>query len=199
MDLIFLKRWVTPFYLRILHGNYVTRIVVDEEREQFNSEVRRALKKITPEIAAKLVGGHWREAITGSWFTGLKHYTELREQIGDLLLASKTCYAGQSHAFAMACFADDASVSYLKNYLDIYLRRPDCWYDQDWAMPALMWIDHLNSTDHASEYLVPDGLWQYFTSNKVTPGSDAWTIELCKQHFWRTMEYCRRHFMNLSE
>ncbi len=198
MNPLLIKRWVSPFYLRILHGNYATRIVVGDERLLFNSDVQHALDTITPKIARKLIGGHWREAITGSWFAGLKDYTELREQIGELLLASKTCYAGQSHAFAMACFADDASVSYLTNYLDIYLRRLDCWYDQDWAMPALLWIDHINSTNHSSEYLAPNGLWEHFTTDKVTADNDAWTIDSCKRQFWRTMGYCREHFMQSS-
>lgn len=195
---LLMKQWVSPFYLRILNGNYAFKIEVSEEREQFNLDVRRALDKITPTIAGKLIGGHWREAITGSWFAGLKRYTELRDQIGELLLASKTCFAGQSHAFAMACFADDASVKFLTRYLDTYLRRLDCFYDQNWAMPAMLWVDHINSTDHASEYLKPGGLWGHFTADKVTPEYDAWTIDSCKRNFWRTMEYCRDNFMDLS-
>ena len=193
---LLIKRWVSPFYLRILHGNYASRIVVGDERQQFNSDVHNALDKITPEITTRLIRGHWRESITGSWFAGLKRYTELCPDIGDLLVESKTCFAGQSHAFAMACFADGDSAAFLKSYLDIYLRRLDCYYDQNWAMPALMWIDHVNSSDYASEYIAPGGLWDHFTADKVTPDNDAWTIESCKQDFWRTMEYCRENFMD---
>lgn len=195
MQTPFIQRWVSPFYLKILHGNYAARRVTDESREQFNSEARSALKAITPDIAATLIGGYWREAITGSWFAGLKRFEECREPIGELLLASKTCYAGQSHAFAMACFADDVSAQYLTRYLDTYLRRKECYYDQNWAMPALMWIDHVRATNHADVFLAPDGLWSYFTADKISDDNDAWTIESCKSEFWTTMQYCLEHFI----
>ncbi|MEM1070486.1 MAG: DUF6000 family protein [Planctomycetota bacterium] len=196
MQTPFIKRWVQPFYLSILHGNYATRIVVGAEREQFNADVRTALSSMTPEIASELIRGYWREAITGSWFAGLKRYRECRESIGDRLLESKTCYAGQSHAFAMACFADDASVEYLTRYLNTYLRRTDCYYDQDWAMPALMWIDDVQETHHADEFLAPDGLWNHFTADKISEDNDGWTIERCRSSFWNTMHYCLEHFVD---
>ncbi len=191
----FIQRWVSPFYLRILHGNYASRIVVGEERTKFNGEVRIALAEITPEIATKLLSGYWREAITGSWLAGLKRFPECQHQIGRLLLQSKTCYAGQSHAFAMACYADDASVEFLTRYLDTYLRKTDCCYDQGWAMPALMWIDEQQRTDHAAQFLSPGGLWEQFTADKVSDNNDSWTIQVCKANFWRSMEYCCAHFM----
>lgn len=196
MQTPFIKRWVSPFYLRILHGNYASHVVVGDEREEFNAQVHAALATITPKIASKLIRGYWREAITGSWFAGLKTYRDCHEQIGQLLLQSKTCYAGQSHAFAMACYADDASVDYLKRYLNTYLRQIDCYYDQNWAMPALMWIDHIRSTNYAAEFLVPNGLWNHFTADKISDDNDAWTIENCRAHFWATMQYCREHFID---
>ena len=191
----FIKRWVLPFYLKILHGNFASHIVSGDERERFNMDVRSAMDSITPKIATRLIRGHWRESITGSWFAGLKRFTECQDQIGDLLLASRACYAGQSHAFAMACFADDTSVHYLTRYLDVYLRRLDCYYDQGWAMPSLIWIDQTNSTHHSTPYLRPGGLWDQFTADKVTPDNHAWTINSCTDRFWRTMTYCREHFM----
>ena len=35
MPEIDLTRWVTPFYMAILHGNYATRILRESERERF--------------------------------------------------------------------------------------------------------------------------------------------------------------------
>ena len=191
---LFTKKWVSPYYLSILHGNYATHILSDDERERFNHRVSIALETITPKIALKLIQGHWRESITGSWFAGLKRFPECRETIGKLLVASNTCYAGQSHAFAMACYADDSSVDFLTAYLDEYLRRPDCYYDQNWAMPALMWIDNVKSTDHADAYIADGGLWHRFTDGKISDENQAWAIDHCKSDFWRTMEYCLQHF-----
>ncbi|MEM6366609.1 MAG: DUF6000 family protein [Planctomycetota bacterium] len=196
MQTPFIKRWVSPFYLRILHGNYASRIVVSDEPDQFNADVQSALASITPDIAFQLIRGYWREAITGSWFAGLKKFDECRDQIGDLLLESKTCYAGQSHAFAMACYADNVSAEYLTQYLNTYLRRIECYYDQNWAMPALMWIDEIRSTNHAADFLAPDGLWNYFTADKTSRDNDAWTIESCKSNFRDTMQYCGQHFID---
>ena len=191
---LFTKKWVSPYYLSVLHGNYATDILTDLEREKFNAKVRNALGKITPQIASKLIGGHWREAITGSWFAGLKRFDECRDSIGKLLLESKTCYAGQSHVFAMACFADEASVEILGKYLDEYLNRLDCYYDQNWAMPALMWIDQTCSTSHAEPYLTANGPWDRFVADKITDENKAWTIDTCKLNFWRTMNYCLENF-----
>ncbi|QDU95161.1 DUF6000 family protein [Lignipirellula cremea] len=197
-DTLFMEQWVFPFYLKILHGNYATQVIVGDELEKFHSDVHRALDAITPTITARLIRGQWREAITGSWFAGLKKYTEFQHQIGERLLASSACYAGQSHALAMASFADDTSVEYLTRYLDTYLRRPDCIYDQNWVMASLLWIDHDNSTNHSEPFLAPGGLWDQFTADKVTPDDNqAWTIDSNRKRFWRTMEYCRKHFMAL--
>lgn len=196
MQTPFIKRWVSPFYLRILHGNYASPIVVGEERTQFNTNVLQALETITPQIAAELIGGHWREAICGSWFAGLKRFPECQSQIGELLLASQACFAGQSHVFAMACYADETSVEFLKEYLKTYLQRLDCFYDQNWAMPALMWIDQQQATNHADDFLAPNGLWGHFTAGKISEDNDAWTIKSCKSHFWQVMQYCHQHFIN---
>ncbi|WP_417387309.1 DUF6000 family protein [Gimesia sp.] len=191
MDQLEIQRWVSPFYLAILHGNYVSDILTVDERNQFNQRVSEVLPEMTPQIASSLISGHWREAITGSWFAGVKKYTECQSQITKRLLASETCYAGQSHVFALACFANDASVSALKQYLDRYLRQLDCYYDQNWAMPALMWIDEMNGTDHASEYLKANGLWERFIKEK---NSEAWCIQTCQKHFWNLMNYCKSQF-----
>ena len=189
-----ITEWVAPFYLSILHGNYATSILSDEDRMKFDHSVQEALDRITPEIASNLIAGYWRESITGSWFAGLKRFKPCRDLIGKRLLASEACYAGQSHAFAMACFADPESTTFLERYLDEYLRRIDCYYDQGWAMPALMWIDELNGSDRSHRFLVKDGLWDTFTSDKVQV-TDAWTLAVCKKGFWRSMNYCRDHFI----
>lgn len=198
MNTIDIKHWVAPFYMNILHGNYATQILSDEEKNLFNHQVKVALTEISPQIASALIKDNWRESITGSWFAGLKRFVECQNLIGEQLLASKTCYAGQSHSFAMACFANDDSVNALKKYLDCYLRSLDCYYDQDWAMPALMWIDNVNSTDYSSEYLKKGGLWDTFVRDKIED-SDAWTIESCQSHFWDVMNYCEDHFRTTED
>lgn len=186
----FLDQWVKPFYMQILHGNYTTTKGIMSQPDRFVTDVRRALQEITPDIAERLISGHWRESITGSWFAGLNRIELCRSQIGERLLESQMCYAGQSHAFAMACFADDESADFLVRYLEIYLARNDSYYDQDWAMPALMWIDAEKDSNHADRFLAKGGLWESFTADKA----DAWDIETCRESFWAAMQYCQRHF-----
>lgn len=185
--------WITPFYMSILHGNYSTSILDDAQREVFNIAVSQALNSVTAEQLSRLIGSHWREAITGSWFAGVGGFIECRDLIGARLLVSEACFAGQAHAFAMACFADDESATFLEKYLDEFLRHKDCEYDQGWAMPALMWIDQERGSERSARFLAKGGLWESFTADKLEV-NDAWTIESCKEDFWGAMKYCREHF-----
>lgn len=187
----FLNRWVKPFYMQILHGNYAGERD-EEQRERFTARVREALGDITPKIASRLIADTWRGSITGSWFAGLGGLVECRDQVGARLVASQTCFAGQAHAFAMACFADDASAEFLVEYLNIYLRQPECEYDQDWAMPALMWVDEQRGSERAQAFVAPGGLWDAFTAER---SQGTWALETCRARFWLRMNYCRQHFM----
>lgn len=185
--------WITPFYLNILHGNYATRILDDGQRETFNAAVEEGLSTVTAKQLSGLIGSAWREAITGSWFAGVGGFVDCRDEIGARLLKSEACFAGQAHAFALACFADDASAKFLEEYLDEFLRRTDCYYDQGWAMPALMWIDQETGSNRSQRFLAGGGLWESFTADKLDV-DDAWTIESCRADFWTVMNYCRQHF-----
>jgi hypothetical protein len=110
--------------------------------------------------------------------------------IGEALIASEGVYAGQGYCFALASFADDVSAKYLMDYLDTYLLKVDCYYDQDWAMPALIWIDEHRDTDHSSRYLTPGGLWERFAEDK----GESWQLDYSKKRFWAIMKYCQEHF-----
>jgi len=188
INLFFINRWVKPFYLSILNGNYC-HLLDESERAAFIADVRKALGRVNSRVLAKLIDGHWREAITGSWFAGVLGKVDHRDRIGERLLASEACYAGQSHAFALACFADDASRQCLRDYLDQYLRKPECYYDQHWAMHALIWIDEQRGTDAADEFLKPDGLWDTWAREQGPV-----KLEERKEHFWDCMAFVREHF-----
>lgn len=188
MNPAFVRKWVAPFYLRILHGNYC-RLLDTAEQDQFIIDVRNALPKLRPKTLTKLIDGHWRYAITGSWFAGVLNAQDHQNQIGKHLLASKTCYAGQAHAFALACFGNEISQGYLKQYLNQYLKKPDCFYDQHWAMPALIWIDTKNGTHEADIFLKPGGLWDEWTKNK-----ESFEIRKHISNFRLCMEFVQQHF-----
>jgi hypothetical protein len=187
----FLATWVAPFYLQILNGNY--RHSSAEEQLLFTQRVKAALPDFTTAVATDLLGRYWRERLTGSWFCGIKGYSHLESIIGELLLVSTTCYAGQGYCFALACFATEKSADYLVQYLAKYLTHKDLCYDQAWAMPALMWLDAQLGTAYAAPFLAPGGLWEQFTADKLSV-SATWQLEVCKENFWGIMEYCRAHF-----
>ncbi len=76
-----------------------------------------------------------------------------------MLIASQRCYAGQGYCAALACYADEPSADCLRQYLDAWLPQVDKYYDQHWALPALVWIDQRLDTNHAARYLERGGLW----------------------------------------
>ncbi len=197
----FLTTLVEPYYSKILHANYVRQLST-EEQLVFNQGVVTELSEIDKSIIARLLAPSdwdgdpiwspdWKEKITGSWFCGLKGWQEFETIIGELLLSSKTWYAGQGYCFALACFATDESAAYLINYLEVYLPQTSLEYDQKWAMPALMWVDEQRGTYHSHRFLVAGGLWEQYGAGREFP---YWEIEECKRGFWAAMQYCRMHF-----
>jgi hypothetical protein len=187
----FINNWVAPYYLSILHGNYLYSLK-DDVQTLFHKNVKKALLTLNDEIIQRLLSGGWREQITGSWFCGIKGLSEYVDTIGIKLVKSKMTYAGQGHCFALACFANDKSVKYLAEYLDIYLSKTNLIYDQAWVMPALMWVDEQNNTTHASRFIVSGGLWDGFIEEKDL---NFWRLDNRKEYFWKLMNHCRENFM----
>lgn len=177
----FTAKWVQPFYLNGLNGLLKCDV----------SEVRTALAEVDTAIVDRLLSEDgWREQLVGSWFCGLKGWTQFEDQIGTLLMASEFIYAGQGYCFALACFLTDRSRLYLVEYLDHYLRQPEKFYDQHTAMSALMWIDEKRGSQDAAQFLVPGGLWETFKAGQ----NDAWDLEKYKWYFWTKMEFCLQNF-----
>ena len=186
----FISQWVQPFYLRILHGNYCRLSGV--EKSSFDDKVKNGLELINSDIVSQLLLSFgWREQITGSWFCGLKGWSQFADIIGTKLVESKVTYAGQGHSFAMACFANENSVKYLTQYLNFYLPKNDLIYDQAWVMPALMWVDEQNNTNHSSQYLISGGLWDNYIADK---NSEHWRLDNKKESFGEVMNYCRENY-----
>lgn len=191
-----LTDWTTPFYLQFLHGNFMT-LVSGNEQGQFVALVRRALTLIDDRaIADLLAGASWREKLSGAWFSGLLRRAEFQEQIGSCLIESSCCFSGQGYVFALASFANQRSSELLKAYLDKWLLKLECEYDQDWAMPALAWLDAQRGTGDAKPYLKSGGLWERFVADKTRiAGSKRWHFELAASRFARVMAFCSEHFV----
>ena len=116
--------------------------------------------------------------MTGAWFCGVKGWRRYQDWIGNSFLASEACYMGQGFCFALACFSDEKSVDYLCRYLDTYLPQLTNFYEQTWAMPALIWVDQKNGTQFSQKYLEPGGLWEQYAGDH-----DSRSIEDRKRAF----------------
>lgn len=165
-----IRRYVTPGtgsvrrYLELLHGNF---LAMDEgKRRRFLERLARSARQISDRELATLLDSEWRSRLTASWLIGLDRREQFRDRIGELLLASEVCYAGQGYCLALARFATPADAGLPAAYLDVYLPQLDKPYDQDWALGALLHIDAALGTDHTARFLTEGGLWQQWCSTE---------------------------------
>ncbi len=167
-------RWVSPVYLRFLHGNFCGRLLAvrpADDQSLVIADLRRCVGEVSVDVVDRLLERpEWRARLAGAWYAGLRGWDQWADPLGALLLASETCYAGQGYAAAMACFASEVSATYLARYLDIWLPRTDCFYDQHWAMPALLWVDRLRGTNQAAPYVEPGGPWDRWCAGRRRDG-----------------------------
>jgi hypothetical protein len=121
----------------------------------------------------------WRQRLTGAWLAGLTRRTQFQDQIGSLLIESLTCFSGQGYCFALAAFENEKSAVLLQAYLDKWLPKLECDFDQDWAMPALAWVDRRRGTEFSKKYLQPGGLWEQFSAEQAKiSGHEPWRWEV---------------------
>ncbi|MFJ9909091.1 DUF6000 family protein [Streptomyces sp. NPDC101152] len=155
-------------HLELLHGNLQRRRLKSVERTAFLRELIADSARVDDEEFAALLGqgSGWRERLVAAWMAGIGGHTRQRQRIGELLIESRQTYAGQGYCFALACFGTPADAQILCDYLDLFLRRPDLYYDQHWAIGALLDIDTQLGTDFAGRFTAPDGLWQQWTRDE---------------------------------
>jgi len=154
-----IRRYVTPGrrYLK-LGGSLLG--MSQRDRTKFLRNLGQAADEISPRELHTLLDGGWRERKTAAWLVAVAGRFEFRDRLGELLLASEGPYAGQAYCVALAIFGTQADADLLVAYLDLYLRRPDLYYDQTAALGALLLLDVKLGADYAAQFLAPDGLWQ---------------------------------------
>lgn len=163
----FIDKWVVPFYLEFFSAD-----------DALQELIVRTAREITPDIVMKLLGDfNWRTRITGAYFASINQYRELEGTIGIHLLKSEVCYAGGGYCLALASFATEESIDYLKQYLDYYLEKKDLYFDQGEALAALWYLDK----GAASAY---QDKWQAFVTDRSN-----WDLELYKRNFTNSMEF----------
>jgi hypothetical protein len=162
----FFNKWVAPFYLGFFADDHaLPELIVSTAKE------------ITPDIVMNLFGDfNWRTRIAGAYFAAINEYKELEDTIGIHLLKSEVCYAGGGYCLALASFATEKSIAYLRQYLDYYLEKKNLYFDQAQALSALWYLDQ----DAATEY---QDKWKRFVRGK------NWDLERSKEGFIGAMEY----------
>lgn len=165
-----IRRYVTPggradrCYFKLLAGQFAR---LDEpDRMGFLCALVEDAQRITDHELGVLLDCEWRSRITAAWLIGIDRRHQFRERLGTMLLASEFVFAGQGYCFALARLGTEQDAEILTSYLDRYLPRDDCQYDQPWAIGALMHIDERRGTDHAARFLRPDGLWQQWSRGR---------------------------------
>jgi hypothetical protein len=127
---------VTPFYLKILHGNVVTQ-VSGLEQEMLLEQMRTVVGTIAFEDITYLWTRGWRASLMASWWAAVRRWPEAVDRVGSFLIPSRNCFEGQAHCLALAQINSPRSREVLTRYLDEYLPRADLDYDQPWALAAL--------------------------------------------------------------
>ncbi|WP_262706096.1 MULTISPECIES: DUF6000 family protein [Streptomyces] len=161
-------------YLKLLGGGFLR--LGDPEEAAFIAALRADALHVSPDEIGALLGYEWRSRLTAAWLVGVARRVEWRERVGELLLASELTYAGQGYCFALARFGSQADAEILVSYLDRYLPRLECRYDQGTALGALLRLDSQLGTSHAERFVVRDGLWErWVDALPHTRGTaDAW-------------------------
>ena len=138
-------KFVTPFYLEMLHGNVLRREV--SARSDFVREFHLAASQLDEETAARFLDfPEWRGRMAVSWMVGVRGWESLVPKMGDHMIQSELVYAGQGFAVGLALLGSDGAVHQLQKYLDHWLPEVDCFYDQHWAMAAVSSIDERKGT-----------------------------------------------------
>ncbi|MFI1018245.1 DUF6000 family protein [Streptomyces sp. NPDC020965] len=147
-------------YLELLGGGFLH--LGEEERTSFAASLQSDSLQASDQEIGALFGYEWRARLTAAWLVGVARRVEWRERIGSLLLASELTYAGQGYCFALARFGSAEDSEILVSYLDRYLPRWECRYDQESALGALMRLDSQLGTSHAQRFVGPDGPWEHW-------------------------------------
>jgi hypothetical protein len=150
---VFIDMWVKDFYMNIgkTDTNWINKLLLVKN-------------EITSEIIQNNLGDfNWRTRRTGAFFSAITNQTQFIDVIGVHLLKSEVCYAGSVYCQALTAFNTTKCVDYLNTYLDFYLNQVDLWFDQSYAMEAILHLDKINNTNCFDKHI---DKWNAFIKNK---------------------------------
>jgi hypothetical protein len=153
---------VQPFYLRL----GLESIRSPSERSAFLQACGLLDQKSARLL---LTTREWRGRKTVSWMIGVRRWDEFVGQIAEQLVASELVYAGQGYSVALALIANQESASGLISYLERWLPEHGAFYDQHWAMAALVEVDRTRGTDDAERFMRAGGAWDSWVAAQNQP------------------------------
>jgi Family of unknown function (DUF6000) len=159
-DRAFEERWVDPFCMKVPgYGQ--------SAQSGFWDDVGSVYPGATSDVISKLLTlPDWRPRSVGGFFAGLSRSVGFQEQLEQELLSGEFFLAGKGYCFAMVCFGSDQSSSALCRYLDIWLPKRECFYNQMIALGSLLWLDSHRSETRAKKYLEVGGLWDRYIAGQ---------------------------------
>ena len=125
----------------------------EEQKELWILKMRQLMPDLTIDIALQFLGKlGWRERFNGGYLAALGNYCELTEIMGVHLIKSESIIAARAYLIALTKFNTDISRSYIEEYLNYYLLKPDLHFDQHLAISALQYLDEVNGTRYIDQF-----------------------------------------------
>lgn len=157
-------------YVKRIYFNFLHLRLYRNQTEEF--ELSRAIADVLPFVDDSIFQVlmdefGWRGWLPAGVFCGISRNRSWLEHIGEQLVQSRGQYAGPGLAFAMIRFGSEGT-PYLRAYLEKWLPRTDCHYDQKWVLAALSVSDEINGTSFSAEFIQPGGLWDKFNCGRYT-------------------------------
>lgn len=157
-------RFVKPFYL----GLGVEMMRRPHDRKTF----LKACGKLDKSSAQLLLDTRdWRGRGTVAIMIGVRQWDGFVEQIVRQLVASELVFAGQGYSVGLALIANDESALGLVSYLRHRLPEHDAFYNQHWAMAALLEVDRAQGSNYADQFMGEEGPWESWLAAQSRPGA----------------------------
>lgn len=157
------EQFVKPVYLDLLHANFARETGVklcltghsENEMTAIRAQIVTSARTISDrQIEELLAEREWRGRLAAAWYVGLSKRAVFTDEIAALLLASELTYAGQGFCVALGLIGSHECRKHLRAYLSKYLPLQGRFYDQQWAIGALAYVERTQP----KEYLLPE-LW----------------------------------------
>ncbi len=154
-----------PFYL----GLGVEKMRSPHDRAAF---LKACSKLDEPTARLLLETREWRSRMTVSWMIGIRQWDGFVEQIVEQFVDSELVYAGRGYSVALALLASDESALGLTSYLERWLPEHGAFYDQHWAMAALLEVDRVGGATDSDQFTKTGGPWESWVAAQSRPEVD---------------------------